>query len=105
MVDRCSKGSVRSLPERSSFQTLAMPSLPQVTRRSANSPSAAPPSSVEWLLPSHGPYFRKDPAMINRVIERLNGYLHLSDFGTCAIDWPLMKQWEQEIAEGRYPES
>jgi hypothetical protein len=30
--------------------------------------------------------------------------LHLSDFGTCAIDWPLMKQWEQEIAEGRLPE-
>jgi glyoxylase-like metal-dependent hydrolase (beta-lactamase superfamily II) len=62
-------------------------------------------SSVEWLLPSHGPYFRKDPEMINRVIQRLEGYLHLSDFGTCAIDWPLMKQWEQEIAEGRYPAS
>jgi hypothetical protein len=41
--------------------------------------------------------------MIDRVLKRLNGYLHLSDFGTCAIDWPLMKQWEQEIAEGRYP--
>ena len=60
-------------------------------------------SSIEWLLPSHGPYFRKDPAMIDRVLKRLDGYLHLSDFGTCAIDWPLMKQWEQEIAEGRYP--
>jgi hydroxyacylglutathione hydrolase len=60
-------------------------------------------SSVEWLLPSHGPYFRKDKAMINRVIQRLEGYLHLSDFGTCAIDWPLMDQWEREIAEGRLP--
>lgn len=60
-------------------------------------------SSVEWLLPSHGPYFRKDKGMIDRVIERLNGYLHLSDFGTCAIDWPLMEQWEREIAEGRLP--
>ncbi|MBU6237289.1 MAG: MBL fold metallo-hydrolase [Planctomycetes bacterium] len=58
---------------------------------------------IQWLLPSHGPYFRKDPAMINRVIDRLKGYLHLSDFGTCAIDWPLIKQWEQEIAEGRLP--
>ena len=61
-------------------------------------------SEIEWLLPSHGPYFRKDPKMIDRVLERLRGYLHLSDFGTCAIDWPLMKQWEQEIAEGRLPE-
>ena len=60
-------------------------------------------SDIEWLLPSHGPYFRKDDAMINKVLVRLESYLHLSDFGTCAIDWPLMKQWEQEIAEGRLP--
>ncbi len=60
-------------------------------------------AQIDWLLPSHGPYFRKDPAMLDPVIERLKGYLHLSDFGTCAIDWPLMKQWEQEIAEGRLP--
>ena len=60
-------------------------------------------SDVEWLLPSHGPYFRRDPDMLNRVIERLEGYLHLSDFGTCAIDWPLMEQWEDEILEGRLP--
>ncbi len=61
-------------------------------------------SDIEWLLPSHGPYFRKEPAMIDRVLARLDTYLHLSDFGTCAIDWPLMKQWEQEIAEGRLPD-
>lgn len=60
-------------------------------------------SHVEWLLPSHGPYFRRDPEMLNKVIARLQGYLHLSDFGTCAIDWPLMEQWEQEIAEGKLP--
>ncbi len=61
-------------------------------------------SDVEWLLPSHGPYFRKQAAMINRSIERLKGYLHLSDFGTCAIDWPLMEQWEEELLQGRLPE-
>ncbi len=60
-------------------------------------------SNVEWLLPSHGPYFRKENGMIDRVIKRLKGYLHLSDFGTCAIDWPLIDQWEQEIAEGKLP--
>ncbi|MEQ1826591.1 MAG: MBL fold metallo-hydrolase [Pirellula sp.] len=60
-------------------------------------------ANVEWLLPSHGPYFRKDPAMLDKVLKRLQGYLHLSDFGTCAIDWPLIEQWEQEIAEGRLP--
>lgn len=61
-------------------------------------------AEIEWLLPSHGPYFRKDPIMIDKVLERLRGYLHLSDFGTCAIDWPLIDQWEQEIAEGRLPQ-
>jgi glyoxylase-like metal-dependent hydrolase (beta-lactamase superfamily II) len=61
-------------------------------------------SDVEWLLPSHGPYFRRDKAMLNRTIERLEGYLHLSDFGTCAVDWPLMEQWEEEIAVGKLPD-
>jgi hydroxyacylglutathione hydrolase len=60
-------------------------------------------AEIDWLLPSHGPYFRKEPSMIDKVLERLRGYLHLSDFGTCAIDWPLIEQWEQEIAEGRLP--
>jgi hypothetical protein len=58
---------------------------------------------VKWLLPSHGPAFRRDPEMINRTIARLQSYLHMSDFGTCAIDWPLMDQWEEEIAQGKLP--
>ena len=61
-------------------------------------------SDVRWLLPSHGPIFRKENAMLDRTIERLQGYLHMADFGTCAIDWPLMDQWEEEIADGKMPE-
>lgn len=61
-------------------------------------------SDVEWLLPSHGPVFRKDNAHIQNTIDRLEGYLHMADFGTCAIDWPLMDQWEQELFEGKRPE-
>jgi hydroxyacylglutathione hydrolase len=61
-------------------------------------------SDIEWLLPSHGPIFRKDNAMLDRTIQRLEGYLHMADFGTCAIDWPLMDQWEEELARGRLPE-
>jgi len=60
-------------------------------------------SDVQWLLPSHGPIFRKDPAMLDKTIERLEGYLHMSDFGTCAIDWPLIDEWEKEIATGKLP--
>ncbi len=60
-------------------------------------------SDVEWLLPSHGPIFRKDNDLLDRTIQRLEGYLHMADFGTCAIDWPLMDEWEREIAEGRLP--
>ena len=54
-------------------------------------------SDAEFLLPSHGPIFRKDDAMLSRVIDRLEGYQHMSDFGTCAIDWPLMDAWEDEL--------
>ena len=61
-------------------------------------------SDVEWLLPSHGPIFRKDNAMLDKTLARLQEYLHMADFGTCAIDWPLMDQWEEEIASGKMPE-
>jgi glyoxylase-like metal-dependent hydrolase (beta-lactamase superfamily II) len=60
-------------------------------------------SDVEWLLPSHGPIFRKDDAVLDKTIERLEGYLHMADFGTCAADWPLLDDWDRELAEGRLP--
>ncbi|MGA1617795.1 MAG: MBL fold metallo-hydrolase, partial [Pirellulales bacterium] len=60
-------------------------------------------SDVEWLLPSHGPIFRKDDALLSATIERLQGYLTLADFGTCAPEWPLMREWDQELAEGTLP--
>jgi glyoxylase-like metal-dependent hydrolase (beta-lactamase superfamily II) len=61
-------------------------------------------SDVQWLLPSHGPIFRKDDALIDRTIARLEGYMHMADFGTCAVDWPLIDQWEKELTEGRFPD-
>ncbi|RLS30962.1 MAG: MBL fold metallo-hydrolase [Planctomycetota bacterium] len=60
-------------------------------------------SDVDWLLPSHGPIFRRDNALLRKTIERVNGYLSLADFGTCAPAWPLMEQWDRELAEGRLP--
>lgn len=60
-------------------------------------------SDIEWLLPSHGPMFRKDDAMLDTTIKRLETYLHMADFGTCAVDWPLMDDWEDEIADGKLP--
>jgi glyoxylase-like metal-dependent hydrolase (beta-lactamase superfamily II) len=60
-------------------------------------------SDVQWLLPSHGPIFRKDNQLLDSTIGRLTSYLHMADFGTCAVDWPLMEQFEAEIAEGKWP--
>ncbi len=60
-------------------------------------------SDVEWLLPSHGPIFRKDNALLDQALARLESYLHMADFGTCAIDWPLLEQWDKELAEGKMP--
>ncbi len=56
-----------------------------------------------WLLPSHGPIFRRDKTMIDATINRLETYLHLADFGTCAVDWPLLEAWEDELASGKIP--
>ena len=60
-------------------------------------------ADVEWLLPSHGPVFRKDVAMVQQTIDRLKVYQHMADFGTCAVDWPLLEEWEDELARGVDP--
>jgi glyoxylase-like metal-dependent hydrolase (beta-lactamase superfamily II) len=60
-------------------------------------------SDVEWILPSHGPIFRKNNDLLDTTIKRLDSYLHMADWGTCAIDWPLMDEWDRELAEGKMP--
>jgi glyoxylase-like metal-dependent hydrolase (beta-lactamase superfamily II) len=57
----------------------------------------------EFLLPSHGPVFRRDNRIIQRAIERLTEYQYMADFGTCAIGWPLLDEWERDVSEGRMP--
>jgi hydroxyacylglutathione hydrolase len=60
-------------------------------------------SDAKYLLPSHGPIFRKDDALLDATIARLESYTHMADFGTCAVDWPLLDQWEDELAAGKSP--
>jgi len=55
-------------------------------------------TDVEWLLPSHGPAFRKDKRLLQSTIDRLEKYQHMADFGTCAVDWPLLDEWEAELS-------
>ncbi|MEM9588023.1 MAG: MBL fold metallo-hydrolase [Planctomycetota bacterium] len=61
-------------------------------------------SDVKWLAPSHGPIFANDRELLDRTIDRLKGYLHMADFGTLAESWPLMDQWDAEVAAGKLPE-
>ncbi len=58
---------------------------------------------AQVLLPSHGPAFIKDKAMVQKTIDRLISYQTLPDFGTCAVRWPLLEQWEKDVAAGRMP--
>jgi len=60
-------------------------------------------ADVRWLLPSHGPIFRHNQHLIRATMARLRSYQHMADFGTCAVDWPLIDQWEQELVDGRWP--
>jgi glyoxylase-like metal-dependent hydrolase (beta-lactamase superfamily II) len=59
---------------------------------------------AEFLLPSHGPVFRRNNAIIQKAIDRLTGYQYLADFGTCAVSWPLLDEWEQDVSAGRMPD-
>jgi glyoxylase-like metal-dependent hydrolase (beta-lactamase superfamily II) len=62
-------------------------------------------SDVTWLLPSHGPIFRKENDRIQETINRLEQYQHMADFGTCAVDWPLLEEWDEELVRGFDPET
>jgi hydroxyacylglutathione hydrolase len=57
----------------------------------------------KYLLPSHGPVFRRDNRILDRAIKRLKQYLYMADFGTCAIGWPLLDEWEADVLAGRLP--
>ncbi len=57
----------------------------------------------EFLLPSHGPVFRRDNAILQKAIDRLTQYQYMADFGTCATGWPLLDEWEKDVLEGRMP--
>jgi len=57
----------------------------------------------EFLLPSHGPPFRHDRKLIQKTVDRLEGYQHMADFGTCATDWPLLDEWEKDVLSGKVP--
>ena len=58
----------------------------------------------KFLLPSHGPVFRRDNRIIQKAIDRLTQYQYMADFGTCAVSWPLLDEWEKDVSEGRMPD-
>ncbi len=60
--------------------------------------------NAEFLLPSHGPVFRKDNRLLKKTIDRLTQYQYMADFGTCAIGWPLLDEWEKEVTAGKMPD-
>lgn len=59
---------------------------------------------AEFLLPSHGPVFRRDNRIVQKAIDRLTQYQYMADFGTCAIAWPLLDEWEADVIAGRMPD-
>jgi glyoxylase-like metal-dependent hydrolase (beta-lactamase superfamily II) len=59
---------------------------------------------AEFLLPSHGPVFRRDNRILQKAIDRLTKYQYMADFGTCAIGWPLLDEWEADVCAGRMPD-
>ncbi|MBL8797641.1 MAG: MBL fold metallo-hydrolase [Planctomycetia bacterium] len=58
----------------------------------------------EFWLPSHGPVFRRDKKLLQKTIDRLTQYQYMADFGTCAVGWPLLDEWEKDVLAGRMPD-
>lgn len=61
-------------------------------------------SDVKWLAPSHGPIFANNRDFLDATIQRVRGYLKMADFGTLAESWPLMDEWDEEVAAGKLPD-
>jgi glyoxylase-like metal-dependent hydrolase (beta-lactamase superfamily II) len=59
---------------------------------------------AEFLLPSHGPVFRRDKRILQKAIDRLTQYQYMADFGTCAVGWPLLDEWEADVISGKLPD-
>jgi hydroxyacylglutathione hydrolase len=59
---------------------------------------------ARYLLPSHGPVFRHDKRIVQKAIDRLTQYQYMADFGTCAIAWPLLEEWEADVLAGKMPD-
>lgn len=59
---------------------------------------------AEFLLPSHGPPFRHDRRILKKAIDRLTQYQYMADFGTCAVAWPLLDEWEADVVAGKMPD-
>jgi hydroxyacylglutathione hydrolase len=59
---------------------------------------------AEFLLPSHGPVFRRDNRIIQKAIDRLTQYQYMADFGTCAESWPLLDEWKKDVLDGKMPD-
>jgi glyoxylase-like metal-dependent hydrolase (beta-lactamase superfamily II) len=58
----------------------------------------------KFLLPSHGPVFQRDNRILQQAVDRLTKYQYMADFGTCAIAWPLLDEWEADVSAGRMPD-
>jgi glyoxylase-like metal-dependent hydrolase (beta-lactamase superfamily II) len=58
----------------------------------------------EFLLPSHGPVFRRDRRILKKAIDRLTQYQYMADFGTCAVAWPLLDEWKKDVLAGKLPD-
>ena len=59
-------------------------------------------SDVEWLLPSHGPISAGTTTSL--IARLLGGKLSAhGGFRRLAVDWPLMDQWDRELADGKMP--
>ena len=57
-----------------------------------------------FALDSHGPVFRRDNRILQKAIDRLTEYQYRADFGTCAIAWPLLDEWEADVIAGKLPD-
>ena len=53
--------------------------------------------------PHCGAHYVVEEHVVARFDDRLDGYLHMADFGTCAVDWPLMDEFDRELSEGKMP--
>ncbi len=80
------------------------PTMARTFRTFCSRSNASRPTTPNSCCPATDRFFGAIRRYLQKAIDRLTQYQYMADFGTCAIGWPLLDEWEADVSAGRMPD-